>query len=303
MKAGIEKHTMIYIITAVHNRYEITYKFIQQIKCQTYQDGIHLILVDDGSTDGTADMVERECNSADKELNLSCTVLRGNGKLWWGGALHLAYKWVTNNLIDALDDYVLISNDDVIWKDDYLQTAVQILEEYDQAEGRAPYLLSGKGYSINTGELLDKVYYHDYTDRIGDSSRVSETGIGDCCSTRSLFMHVKDMLAIGGFHPILLPHYLSDYEWTMRAAKKGYQIRSDNRLCYQFDEGTTGDNTYEKLTIKKMFSKRSAANPIYKITGIFLMTPKRYIPRELKKQFGRYFQKLNVLKQILKNSK
>ena len=294
---------MIYIITAVHDRYDITYKFIQQLKSQTYRGGIHLILVDDGSTDGTADMVVRECDGADKELNFSCTILRGNGNLWWGGALHKAYKWVKSNLFGLLDDYVMISNDDVNWEDDYLQVAVQILKEYDQEEGRAPYLLSGKGYSINTGELIDMVYYHDYTVRKGDSSTVSETGIGDCASTRSLFMHVGDMLTIGGFHPILLPHYLSDYEWTMRAARKGYLIKSDDRLCYKFDEGTTGDNIYEKLTIKKLFSKRSAANPIYKITGIFLMTPKRYIPRELKKQFGRYFQKLNVLKRIIKNSK
>ena len=294
---------MLHIITAVHNRYEITCKFIQQIKSQTYRDGIHLILVDDGSTDSTVEMVEKECDDADKALDLSCTILHGDGDLWWGGALHEAYKWVKNNLFEALDDYVMISNDDVIWEDDYLQTAVRILEEYDQAEGHTPYLLSGKGYSVNTGELMDKVYYHDYTDRIGDSSKVSETGIGDCASTRSLFMHVRDMLTIGGFHPILLPHYLSDYEWTMRAAKKGYQIRSDDRLSYQFDEGTTGDNVYEKLTLKKLFSKRSAANPIYKITGIFLMTPKRYIPRELRKQFGRYFQKLNILNRIMKNSK
>lgn len=294
---------MIHVITAVHDRYQITNKFVQQLKRQTYVGGIHLILVDDGSTDGTAEMVQEEVNGLHNAEQLSCTIIHGNGNLWWGGALHEAYKWVKNNLFEALDDYVMISNDDVIWEDDYLQTAVRILEEYDQVEGHTPYLLSGKGYSINTGELMDKVYYHDYTDRIGDASKVSEAGIGDCASTRSLFMHVKDMLTIGGFHPILLPHYLSDYEWTMRAAKKGYQIRSDDRLCYQFDEGTTGDNVYEKLTLKKLFSKRSAANPIYKITGIFLMTPKRYIPRELRKQFGRYFQKLNILNRIMKNSK
>ena len=37
----------------------------------------------------------------------------------------------------------MISNDDVIWEDDYLQTAVRILAEYDQVEGHTPYLLSG----------------------------------------------------------------------------------------------------------------------------------------------------------------
>ena len=46
---------MIHVITAVHNRYSITEKFADRLLAQTYKD-IHLILVDDGSTDSTADM-------------------------------------------------------------------------------------------------------------------------------------------------------------------------------------------------------------------------------------------------------
>lgn len=291
---------MIHIITAVHNRYQITSKFIQQLKRQIYDGGVHLILVDDGSTDGTAEMVESEIYSADKAINLSCTILRGDGNLWWGGALHLAYKWVHDNLNDMPGDYLMISNDDVIWDDDYLAIACRILDEHYENSGKK-ILLSGKGYSLNTGELLDKIFYRDYSDKTGDTSRSSENGIGEYCSTRSLFMRVGDMLEIGGFHPILLPHYGSDYEWTMRAYRKGFLIKSDERLFYHYDENTTGDNNYDTLTVKKLFSKRSAANPIYKINGILLMTPLRYIPLELKNQFGRYFRKINVLKKIIQN--
>lgn len=42
----------------------------------------------------------------------------------------------------------------------------------------------------------------------------------NCLSTRGLFLRVKDFKKIGGFYPKLLPHYLSDYEFTIRAYKK-----------------------------------------------------------------------------------
>ena len=94
---------MIYVITAVHNRYKITEKFIDVLLKQSYKD-ITLILVDDGSTDGTDKM------ALSKMPNTQ--IIYGNGNLWWGGALHKAYLWVKKNLNNKRDDYVMFANDD-----------------------------------------------------------------------------------------------------------------------------------------------------------------------------------------------
>ena len=46
----------LYILLPVHNRCDITREFIDCLKAQTFQD-YHLVLIDDGSTDGTEQMV------------------------------------------------------------------------------------------------------------------------------------------------------------------------------------------------------------------------------------------------------
>ncbi len=67
----------IYIILPVHNRIETTHRFIKCLKRQTYTK-FHLILVDDGSTDGTEEYVRTELHDV--------TVIKGNGNL--GGQGH-----------------------------------------------------------------------------------------------------------------------------------------------------------------------------------------------------------------------
>lgn len=279
---GLEK--VIHIITAVHNRKEITCKFVELLKKQTYSD-IHLILVDDGSTDGTS--------AAVKQLMPDVTIIIGNGNLWWGGALHKAYKWVKMNLQDKKDEYVLFSNDDVRFENDYLEKGISFFNKNNNS------LIMGEGYSINDGRLLNTLWNLNYRNK-DDAFVKSNDRVGSCCSTRSLFLNVKIFLDIGGFHPLLLPHYQSDYEWTIRAARKGYMIKSFENLSFYFDENTTGENFYETLTIKKIFSKRSVTNPIFKLNFILLSTPKKYILFEIAKQVRRYLEKKDLFRDIIK---
>lgn len=275
----------IHVVTAAHNRIETTRAFLAALETQTYPR-VHLLLVDDGSTDGTGALVERTLPSA--------TVLAGNGTLFWGGALHLAYKWVRKHLSGRPDDIVMFSNDDVSFPPDYLAAAAAIVAQYPDT------LISGCGYGKRTGALLDGAVKRDFSfRRIEKAAYEPAWEDGDVCSSRSLFFRVRDFLKIGGFHPVLLPHYASDYEWTARAHRKGYRIKMCPELSYIFDEGATGDNFYGSLTVKKLFSKRSAANPFYRLSYIVLSTPLRYLPGELALQVKRYLHKKDVIRDIL----
>ncbi len=275
---------MMYVVTAVHNRYNITKRFIEQLLEQTYKEFV-LVLIDDGSTDNTTEMV--------KALMPSAVIIRGNGNLYWGGAMHEAYKWLKENAQD--NDYVMISNDDVYFDSNYLQTAAGLLDKNKDA------MVCGRGFGVHTGARRGIVIW-DYK-RSTETEIITEEGkTGNRANTSSLFFSVKTMKLTGGFHPILLPHYFSDLEWTMRAAKKGVKIVIFNNLNYKYDENTTGANDLERISLKQLFSKRSERNPIYRLTFLFLATPVKYLPSSMFYQAKRYIKKAPYLINIIKRS-
>ena len=249
-----------YIVTAVHNRCSITARFVSELKQQTYKD-FQLILVNDGCTDETVPIVRKMMPDA--------VVLTGDGNLWWGGALHLAYQYLMKASLHD-DDIIFYVNDDSRWGQDFLQNAVLILRENPYA------LVTGCAYGLLSGNYLDGPMEFNLNN--GAVRLLPEGSVANCASTRSLCLFYKVFKELGGFHPILLPHYASDYEYTIRAAKKGHPIISDPRLKYKFSEDTTGDNSHQNLSLKKIMSKRSKLNPFYKLSFILLIAPIYKLP-------------------------
>jgi len=60
----------VWVSLPVHNRRQSTLTFVKQLTSQTYKSW-HLLLLDDGSKDGSAEAVQ--------ELTSKVTVLRGDG--------------------------------------------------------------------------------------------------------------------------------------------------------------------------------------------------------------------------------
>jgi len=50
---------MLFIVTPVFNRKEFTYNYLQSLREQTFND-FKVIIVDDGSTDGTSEMIKKD---------------------------------------------------------------------------------------------------------------------------------------------------------------------------------------------------------------------------------------------------
>lgn len=255
----------IYILLPVHNRKEITRRCVDSLTTQTFSN-YHLLLIDDGSQDGTEAMVREKIGSL--------TVIKGQGKWWWAGCLQKGVDWLKKHQPDP-EDIILFMNDDVTFNESFLQTAVTILKKnpktlllpqiYDSESVGAKPMESGveanlKKLTFKTATSPDKI---------------------NCFSTRGLFLRWSEVLALGDFHPHMLPHYFSDYEFTIRAGKKRFCFYTCPELAIHFDSQTTGYRHFEGMRffqfLKNFFSKKSVDNPIYQTTFVILASPKRWL--------------------------
>lgn len=92
----------IMAIVAVHNRRVLTERCVETLLQSTTKHRLELILVDDGSTDGTAEWVRQKLPSV--------TILRGNGDLWFGGAMQWGIEVALAS--EQAPDFLLLLNND-----------------------------------------------------------------------------------------------------------------------------------------------------------------------------------------------
>jgi GT2 family glycosyltransferase len=238
----------IFILLPVHNRRETTRRFINCLKKQTYHK-YHLLLIDDGSTDGTEEMVRNEIEAS--------TVIKGQGNWWWAGSLQQGYVWLKTHKPPSTD-IVLMINDDTVFGPDFLEKAVFVLRK------RPKTFLLTRCYSQQSGQLIDDGVHVDW--KRFSFERPSTLKPINCLSTRGLFFRVEDLLTVGGLRPGLLPHYGSDYEFTIRAHRKGMDLATDPSLELRLDETATGYHQVDDRSIlnalKAVFSRKSSINPI-----------------------------------------
>ncbi|WP_346295508.1 glycosyltransferase [Rhodopseudomonas sp. P1] len=284
MASAGDDHPTVYVLLPVHNRRTITLSFVEFFKKQDY-DNARLVLIDDGSTDGTAEAVG--------DLVEDVIVLRGEGNWWWAGSLHQGYLWLRRNRIPG-DDVVLIMNDDTEFSADFISVGLRILRQHPGA------LLTATGYNLKTGKPQDSGGYIMDWSTLGFSETHENARI-NCASTRGLMVRVSDFLDVKGFHPRLIPHYLSDLEFTMRAQKKGktLMIHPDFRIGIDFEttgHRELGGETFRQY-IKKVFSIRAAMNPIHWSNFIILHSDWRYKLPNLSRIWGGVY--LNGIRQRL----
>jgi GT2 family glycosyltransferase len=101
----------IYVVVPVFNRKSLTERFLYCMREQRFRN-FQTIIVDDGSTDGTAELVAEQF----KEVQL----LQGNGNLWWTGAINLGIQHAMASA--SQDEAILVINDDLEVAPDYLET-------------------------------------------------------------------------------------------------------------------------------------------------------------------------------------
>jgi len=113
-----EKPIHIEIVTPVYNRRDITLQCLRSLsKIDNAGLLIHVVIVDDGSTDGTEEAIRKQFPEVE--------VLKGDGTLHYTAGTNLGIQAA----LKKQPDYILAINNDSIFERDFLQRLVACAEE------------------------------------------------------------------------------------------------------------------------------------------------------------------------------
>jgi GT2 family glycosyltransferase len=211
----------VYALIPVFNRLEATRRVLDCLHAQCSDEPIRVVVIDDGSTDGTGEFLATQ-----RDL----TVLKGDGRLWWGGAVQLGLSHV---LAEAhAEDWVLLVNNDTVFASDFTQGLL------DDARAHAPAVMgsvicdeSDPDTVISIGVLFDtwRLRTCDRLERQRRRDRTLGPHSVDALSARGTLYPVAAFQAAGTLKPGWLPHYLADYELAVRVRKAGYRLLVSER--------------------------------------------------------------------------
>jgi GT2 family glycosyltransferase len=105
------------IVTPVHNRRDITGQCLRSLS-RIKSDGldVHVIVVDDGSTDGTSEAISREFPDVE--------IIEADGSLWFTEGTNVGVR----QALESDPKYILMMNDDQVFDDNFLEFLVETAE-------------------------------------------------------------------------------------------------------------------------------------------------------------------------------
>lgn len=205
----------IEIVTPVHNRKPLTLRCLRSLShIDNAGLAVHIIVVDDGSTDGTSEEISR--------LFPDVEIIRGDGNLWYTGG--------TNRGIEAAlkhdPDYILAINDDTIFHESFLLRLVRCAEAHPRSIVAALLLswslphqvfLVGSQWSTWHGGWRHAKGLTPWT--VPPNAFDVELIYGNC-----VLYPVEAIRQNGLMNENRLPHLFSDIEYTVRMRKAGWPL-------------------------------------------------------------------------------
>lgn len=202
------------IVIPAHNRSDETLDCINSLERMTYSN-FEIIVIDDGSTDGTAEVLKHE--------HPDVKVLLGDGNLWWSGSMNLGIR----ESLKRNCDYVLTLNQDSVVDPSMLSIMVRAGQENAMA-------LIGA-----------KVYYHHQPNKIwfaggeakgkpwtlhvighGEEDRGQHDVPREVDWLTGMGMLIKSFVfeKVGLMDEQAFPQHYADIDFSMRAKKAGFKL-------------------------------------------------------------------------------
>jgi len=217
----------VHVLIPVHNRAATTLACLSLLQNQTYPN-IRVVVVDDGSTDGTGEMVMGQYPGTE--------VIRGDGDLWWTGAMRVGVERILETAQE--DDFVLAMNDDITFGEGLVSTLV----ETSVANGRAVtaplcHEFGTDYYVVDGGCVTWRMFKNGHsmpTFPVG--GELPDTVRLDFAFGRATLIPVVVFREVGNYNSRALPHYGGDTEFTYRAGKAGFRVIACAKALVEVDE-------------------------------------------------------------------
>ena len=194
-----------------HNRRDTTLSCLQTLYQQKAIFDVYL--VDDGSSDGTAEAIEQEYPKV--------KVLKGNGQLFWGGGMRLAFA----TAMEQKYKYYLWLNDDTFLNTDAIPKLLET-HQFLSKQGYPKSIVVGSVTDPVTGELTyggripSKRLFSFKFDSIEPGKEPQE-----CSTMQGNCVLIPDSVAeiVGNIDPAFI-HTMGDLDYGLRAHKLGCSV-------------------------------------------------------------------------------
>ncbi|WP_404783285.1 glycosyltransferase family 2 protein [Altericista sp. CCNU0014] len=205
----------IAVLMTSHNRRSTTLQALAALWSQTFSEDVRLTvyLVDDGSTDGTAEAVRVRYPQVQ--------VLAGTGTLFWNGGMRAAFAAAARQPYD----YHLWLNDDTILSQSALETLLETARTL-QVRGFADATISGATRDPRSQVLVSGGFrqrWPKFLLRFGLLEPMAEARQCDTISGNCVLVPRAIYQKVGNFNAAFT-HFLGDLDYGFRAKQLGYSV-------------------------------------------------------------------------------
>ena len=252
-----DKTIRVEIVTPVHNRKAITLQCLRSLS-RIDRTGleVHVIVVDDGSTDGTSAAIQEQFPETE--------IIQGDGSLW--------YTAGTNRGLQAAllkqPDYILAINDDSIFHDQFLQRLIYCAQSNPRSVVGPLLLLWDQPHKVfQVGARWDTWYGGwRYPRQLTVRTTPREPWMVEAFAGNCVLYPAEAIKQKGFMNAKASPHY-GDVEYTTRMRKAGWNLLIEPS-AYVWCQPNATPPPMRSLPKGKLFgelllNRRSASNLVH----------------------------------------
>lgn len=283
----------IFIVLPVFNRLAFTKKCLASIYSQTYRN-CQLILIDDGSTDGTSDFIKKNYPKT--------KIIKGDGNWWWTKSMYMGVSYALKTA--KRTDFILEMNNDLYFDKGYFNELINCAKRHKKAligsmcvHAQKPTEVVESGVRIDWATGLVYGVAQTISSKISYYKNMDVVGNLDALPGKGTLIPIDVFNKGVNFKYKLLPHYIADYEFAINAKNHGFDLLVCTKAIARHFWEATGLSAKATETRKSyirafqiLFGRKSMNNIIDLLRFVYLSCPKEYKLRNY------YFTFLKLIK-------